>query len=197
MKIINVNTIPAAIVFLATLLVGVAASSASHSIEYSAFIGLNVVHTGDNSYMDYTQEATNTGVLQDGMWITEFKEERMNEGGMMNNKLVGLRMKFDDYALSAVTYRNSFYCDHRRDRSYGLGFSRVWQPSNNVTLDGGAMLLTGYRTGLIQGSSSASLETTLVVAPMISFEYRMTKLLSITHTIQGIDVHITALKFNF
>ncbi len=205
MAILNERNLPKIIVTLAASLTGLVISQASQAIDYSAIVGLNVTHSGANSYYDYTKPAKEVGERElvvnpetNGKYwrTTESRSKvKMNEGLANKNQLIGFRAKIDNYAISAVTYRNSFYTSDRKDRSFGLGVSHVWQPSQNIKLEAGAMLLTGYREALLTENESKSTSQELIAAPMFSIEYKLTQQFSLTQTLQG-NAHVTALKIN-
>ena len=153
----------------------------------------HVFHASESRYRDYRQPASDTGELRDGFWVSEYPIEKMNEG-VGNNKLIGLHVKHRNHSATLITYRNSYYQTEPPDRSWGLGINRLYPAFNNITLEAGLMLLSGYRPALVSGDKDASTEQSFIVTYTLSSEFKLSKSTSITYTLQGNNVHVTALK---
>ena len=165
----------------------------SYSIELSLITGLNVFHASESKYRDYRQQPTETGELRDGYWVNEYPVEKMNEG-IGKNKLIGLHLKNINYSATLVTYRNSYYQKTHPDRSWGIGINRVYSGIKDWNLEAGLMMLNGYRPALVNGNKDSSQNKNYIFTYTLSSEYKLSTSASIIHTLQGDNVHITALK---
>ncbi len=206
MKLFTEHTIPPIVAALTLTMFLLVVTTSARAADYSVIVGLHIGHTGSSQYVDYTApnelgepELRTNATTGQSQWVQvrPSRARDLNEGFAKKNKLIGLRIQFDDYALSAVTYRNSFYRAERKDRSFGLGVTRIWAMGHDINVEAGAALLSGYRKGLVDNDDSESLKQELLVAPTLSAEYRITRTLSLTHTVQGFTAHVTALKINF
>ncbi len=177
------------------LILAAALSNQSEALETSVVVGLHVSHFGNTSYIDYTNEPTLTNEVvanptSDSYWVAEYDTKGYNDGTANNNQLVGIRLEHNGYVAAALTYKNSFF-----ERSFGFCLTKVFQTSQNVTFETGAMLVTGYRKAMVMMDKTESMEQAPMLVPMISAAYKITENISMTYTTMTMSVGILGLEY--
>ncbi len=177
------------------LLLAAALSNQSEAIEASVIVGLHISHFGNQNYTDYSNGPKLTSKVAanpttDAYWLAEYETKSYNDGALNNNQLVGVRLEHEGYALTGLTYKNSFY-----ERSFGFCLSKVFRTGQNVTFETGAMLVTGYREAMVMEDKDASMAQKPVIAPMISAAYKITENISMTYSTMTMSVGILGLEY--
>ena len=165
-------------------------SQTGHAFEHSVVVGLHIEHFKQNDYADFRKAPKETGELRDGQWVLEYQDESLNDGFSQNNQLIGYRIKGNHYATTVLTYKNSYY-----ERSYGLAFNKTYRLQQILSVETGAMLVSGYREGLVLEDKNASFKQSLMLVPMMSAAYALNDALSLTYTTMTMSVGIFGLEY--
>jgi len=172
------------VVFVLALISQIALSG-----EHSVFVGLHVEHLVSGKYTEYRDEPKPTGELRDGFWISVYQDKDLNDGFTQNNQLFGYRYAADNFSVSVLTYKNSFF-----ERSFGLTFNKLHRFTSKLTVEYGAIIVTGYRKALVNDNKNDSMDQTPMIVPMASMSYIVFGDTALTYTNMAMGVGIMALE---
>ena len=164
----------------------------AQSLEISLYAGLHVTHFNRSTYYDYTTEPTESRItFRDGeaVWVDTYDERKLNEG-FGQNDLVGVRLSHESWAVSLLTYKNSFY-----ERSNGLSVAYTFANTQFLRAEAGAVVLTGYRPALVHGrTSTEDMSQKPMLAPLISVIGTITDNIEASYTIMSGKVGVLTIS---
>ncbi len=160
--------------------------------EHSFFVGLHIQHLVSGNYTEFRDDPVDTGELRDGYWVMQYPDKELNDGYAMNNQLFGYRYEGTQYSFSFLTYKNSFY-----ERSYGVAINKLYRFNAHITIEYGAMLVTGYRKALLTENINNSMKQEPMLVPMASISYSLYGDTSLSYTNIAIGVGIMSLETKY